>query len=337
MDEKQSFLAELIKNAALIDNPIEFKQEAKRHSIQKWTNIHKAKVAAVGAGTGFLGGPWALVLEAADIGYLGSIMGRLCFGIGYIKNKNVNYDYDMEGILAIWGGVGTGIKKEELKKRFKEKYKNEIEKNYSLYLKEFKEVNIKTNEKRTFIQKLFSIFKKSNATNETNYLSKSEFEDILFEEYLKEIKIDKKFLINDDSIIINNNIKGILVASTKILVKTSGKMATKTGLKVGTKMVAKKIGVKVSPKILSKAATKLSAKATGKISIKWIPIIGGVVSAGVNVWVLDGIAKAAENYYEYDYILISSDLSDEIIQEMSDIKSDIKECTKDEIELIFDD
>jgi len=338
MDKKQSFLAELIKNAALIDNPTEFKQEAKKHSIQKWINIHKAKVAAVGAGTGLLGGPWGLALEAADIGYLGSIMGRLCFGIGHIKNKPVNYDYDMEGILAIWGGVGKAINKDKLKQRFKEKYKNEIEKNYRIYLKEFNNTTAKINKKKTLIQKLFSIFKKSN---KANYLSKVEFENILFNEYLKEIRVDKKFLINDNSFTVDNNVRGILFASTKILAKTSVKMSTKVGLKVGSKIIAKKLGVKIPPKILSKAAAKLSAKATGKISTKWIPIIGGVVSAGVNVWVLDGIAETAKNYYESDYILISSEVSDEILQEISDMESDIKEHARDEvknkIELIFDD
>jgi len=166
-----------------------------------------------------------------------------------------------------------------------------------------------------------------------SHLSKSEFENILFNEYLKEIKLDKKFLINDSSRMIDSNIKGVLLASSKIVAKTSVKMSTKVGLKIGTKMIAKKLGVKIPPKILSKAAAKLSAKATGKISTKWIPLFGGVVSAGINIWVLDGISQAAEDYYESDYILISSEVSDEILEEIDEFKDDMK----DEVKLIFDE
>jgi len=129
----------------------------------KWINIHKYKVDTVGVGTTLLGGPWVLALEVTDMGYLGSIMGRLCFGIGHINNKSVNYNYDMEGILAIWGGAGKGVKKEELKRIFKEKYKDEIEKNYTRYLREINKTKLITdNNKKSWIKKMFSKIFKSN-------------------------------------------------------------------------------------------------------------------------------------------------------------------------------
>ena len=46
-------------------------------------------------------------------------------------------------------------------------------------------------------------------------------------------------------------------------------------------------------------------KLTAKTGLGWIPFIGGVVSAGVNWWLVDGLLTAAEQYYTNDYIIIN--------------------------------
>lgn len=57
----------------------------------------------------------------------------------------------------------------------------------------------------------------------------------------------------------------------------------------------------------SKAATKLTAKLAAKTGFGWIPLIGGVVSAGINWWLLSGLLDAAETYYKSDYIVLKDD------------------------------
>lgn len=86
----------------------------------------------------------------------------------------------------------------------------------------------------------------------------------------------------------------------KASIKVGGKVAIKAGVIVGSQLLGK---------IIPKVGAKLAAKAATKISTKWIPIIGGIVSAGINVWVADGLLEAADRYYSNDYVILDSDLS----------------------------
>lgn len=87
----------------------------------------------------------------------------------------------------------------------------------------------------------------------------------------------------------------------KTAIKVGGKVSIKVGAKVGSKLLAK---------VVPKVGAKLAAKAASKISTKWIPIIGGLVSAGINYWVADGLIEAADRYYLNDYVVVDEDLSD---------------------------
>lgn len=79
----------------------------------------------------------------------------------------------------------------------------------------------------------------------------------------------------------------------------AGTIVSKATLKGGSKLAAK-----LAAKSVSKATAKLAAKLTAKAGFSWIPLVGGVASAGVNVWLVRGLMKAAEQYYRHDYLVI---------------------------------
>ena len=84
-----------------------------------------------------------------------------------------------------------------------------------------------------------------------------------------------------------------------------GKLIAKVSTKFASKIVAK-IAFKASSKIVGKAGAKVAGKIAGKMSTKWIPFVGGIVSAGINIWVIDGMINAAAEYYKADYILLDN-------------------------------
>lgn len=69
------------------------------------------------------------------------------------------------------------------------------------------------------------------------------------------------------------------------------------GSKGLSKKLARKKAVKIGSKLAAKIATKLGTKAASKAATSWIPGIGSAVGAGVNVWIMDGIAQSAIKYY----------------------------------------
>jgi hypothetical protein len=277
-----SFLADLIKNIS-VDDYRGLELEAKKHSTNSWIDTHKNKAAAVGAATGFLGGPISMLLEGADIAYFGRIIGRLCFGIGHIKNKSVDYNSDLDGILAVWTDIAIPISKGELKKEFKRNFLYEINEEYKKYLKSNK-----------------SFFKKQ--------LSFEEFEETLFKQYLSEITIKNKIIIDDSSDTFDNYLREAIF-TLRISKKFNGNL--------GAKMLGKKGMPKLVSKILSKASGKLGSKLGAKMSTKWIPFVGSATSAGINTWIVDNISEAAVKYYRADYIRIKSDMSEDFLSDMN--------------------
>jgi hypothetical protein len=208
-------IAEGIRIMAMVGsiaNKATLRYNARNHSLSDWRAKSVAKVAAVGGLTGLSGGPWSLALEAGDIAYLMSAAGRSCYGVGHILGKEVDYDNDINLILAVWCGVATAV----------------------------------------------------------------------------------------DSI-----------ATGKIGVKITGKKSVPYAAKGVVKILSKtalKGSSKAMEKIIAKAAAKLAAKLSAKVGTKWIPIIGGAVSAGINAWVANGLLDSAEKYYRHDYLQLGSEI-----------------------------
>ncbi|WP_207680105.1 EcsC family protein [Desulfonema magnum] len=95
------------------------------------------------------------------------------------------------------------------------------------------------------------------------------------------------------------------IAAGKVGIKIAGKKSVPYAMKAGAKIVSKtalKGSSKAMQKVLAKVAGKLAAKLSAKVGTKWIPIVGGIVSAGINGWVASGLLDAAEAYYKHDYL-----------------------------------
>lgn len=88
-------------------------------------------------------------------------------------------------------------------------------------------------------------------------------------------------------------------ASPKIAAKVAGSLVSKVALKGGSKL-----GTKLASKAASKAAAKLAAKLMAKTGTGWIPLVGGLVSGGINWWLVSGLLDAAEEYYSHEYVIL---------------------------------
>lgn len=86
--------------------------------------------------------------------------------------------------------------------------------------------------------------------------------------------------------------------AAKLTGKVVGKVLSKTALKGSSKVLAK-----LTSKIVNKAVAKVTAKLATKVGVGWIPIIGGIVSGGINYWLLNGLTDAAYEYYSNDYVV----------------------------------
>jgi hypothetical protein len=84
----------------------------------------------------------------------------------------------------------------------------------------------------------------------------------------------------------------------KLVGEVFGKVVSKTALKTSSKALSK-----LTAKIVDKAVAKVFAKVAAKIGVGWIPIIGGVVSGGINWWLLSTMMDAAEHYYSNPYVV----------------------------------
>ncbi|GGM18419.1 hypothetical protein [Deinococcus aerophilus] len=79
------------------------------------------------------------------------------------------------------------------------------------------------------------------------------------------------------------------------------------GAKVGLKAVSKGIGhqlgvisgKKLAGKVGAKVGAKIGAKAGAKFAAGWIPVLGGVVGAGVNAYFLSDVMAAAQRFYDF--------------------------------------
>lgn len=78
-------------------------------------------------------------------------------------------------------------------------------------------------------------------------------------------------------------------------IKTNGKLAAKLASKVATKMATK-----VGTKLLTKEGIKAFSQAA--------PLISSGASLYVNLWIINDIMKAAEQYYSNPYLVIDDEL-----------------------------
>ena len=100
----------------------------------------------------------------------------------------------------------------------------------------------------------------------------------------------------------------------KVQAKLGAKSAVKVSGKLIGKIITKKLAVKGGSKLGAKlavlaaamASTKLGAKLAAKMGTSWIPLFGGGVSLGINLWLIGGLLEAAEGYYTHDYILLNN-------------------------------
>ena len=95
--------------------------------------------------------------------------------------------------------------------------------------------------------------------------------------------------------------------------KAAADLSTKVGTKLGTKFVGKAftkgvvktllgssgylVGQKLGGKFMAKASAKFAAKFAGKGLAGFVPFVGPAVGAGVNIWLINSIIDAAEEYY----------------------------------------
>lgn len=116
LESLASIMAQGITKAALIEDRPAFEREARAQTLADWRTAQTTKVCAVGGLTGLAGGPVGLALEAGDLAYLFTMMGRACFGIGAIIGRRpVDYDADMALILPIWAGAAEATNEEALR------------------------------------------------------------------------------------------------------------------------------------------------------------------------------------------------------------------------------
>jgi len=111
---------------------------------------------------------------------------------------------------------------------------------------------------------------------------------------------------------------GTVVPLGKMGIKLSNKLAVKCVPKAIGKLVEKgafKIGGKAAAKFAAKIATKASAKVVSKLVAKvgfgWIPIAGGLLSGGINIWLVGGLMEKAVYYYRHKdrkFLIIDDDV-----------------------------
>ena len=74
-----------------------------------------------------------------------------------------------------------------------------------------------------------------------------------------------------------------------------------TSKKMVSKLIAKKTRAKTAGKLSTKIATKVGAKIGGKYAVKatfsWVPFVSSAVCGSLNVWIMNGIMTASEEYY----------------------------------------
>ncbi len=80
------------------------RNKANNYRVNDWKAEHLAYVVGSGALTGAIGGPVGLLAILPDLAWCKKVATQGCLGIGHIKGCDVDYDEDMNMILALWSG-----------------------------------------------------------------------------------------------------------------------------------------------------------------------------------------------------------------------------------------
>ena len=96
---------------------------------------------------------------------------------------------------------------------------------------------------------------------------------------------------------------------TALMTKGQAKVIPKAELKAAMKF-STKFAAKVSSKVSTKVGTKVGAKAVSKGGSSILPILGGVLSGGINIIILNEIIDSAQRYYESDYLGLAENFFD---------------------------
>lgn len=75
------------------------------YSINDWKAEHISMAVASGAASGAVGGPVGLAAIIPDLVWCKKVGTQGCLGMGYILKHDVDYEQDMNGIMAIWTDI----------------------------------------------------------------------------------------------------------------------------------------------------------------------------------------------------------------------------------------
>ena len=106
---------------------------------------------------------------------------------------------------------------------------------------------------------------------------------------------------------------GLIISkgSGAVVSATLNKVGAKGAAKVSSKIVSKVMGKTVG-KVAAKGAAKITSKLATKIGVGWIPIVGGVVNASVNRWIVGSLIDKGVEYYrgkkENKFLVYNSDV-----------------------------
>lgn len=81
------------------------RKKAAGYSVSDWKAEHIAYVVGSGALTGIVGEPVGLAAIIPDLLWCKKVGTQGCLGIGHIKGCDVDYDQDMNMILAVWSDL----------------------------------------------------------------------------------------------------------------------------------------------------------------------------------------------------------------------------------------
>ena len=89
----------------------------------------------------------------------------------------------------------------------------------------------------------------------------------------------------------------------KVLAKAATYIGGMEGVKLSIKALAMAsqaiVHNKLAPKVAAKVATKVAAKMGAKTLTRWVPVVSAVVGGGTNLWILNGVSNAAEQYGDF--------------------------------------
>jgi hypothetical protein len=93
--------------------------------------------------------------------------------------------------------------------------------------------------------------------------------------------------------------------AAKVASMVAGSATSMVVTKLGAKGAAKisgKVAAQVASNAMTAAAPKIGAKIAAKMGAKhvlgWVPVVGAIAGAGINVWIMTSVSHGAVTYFE---------------------------------------